>query len=281
MRSDHESTVHTIELNVFGVIWQIACPDRHTFDIVRTNFEALIVDGGDVPPARAITLKKAAGGRRVLHRGGEPPVRLADDYETIYTLEKTITIETQRLRGDLFFIHGAAVELHGRAALLIAPSGHGKSTTTWALVNRGFGYLSDELAPIELTSLTVAPYPHALCLKAEPPAPFLLPPATIRTRSTLHVPTAEIPRLQRDPVPVRAIFFTQFERASMPAVVPLGAGEAAALLYRNGLNQLAHERSGLKAAAQIAQGVQCFRLTTNDLEATCALVHATVTSIAE
>ena len=49
--------------------------------------------------------------------------------------------------------------------LLAGASGNGKSTTAWALLHRGFQYLSDELAPLDLSAMTVHAFPHALCLK--------------------------------------------------------------------------------------------------------------------
>ena len=49
-------------------------------------------------------------------------------------------------------IHAAAVEKHGRAAILPAPPGSGKSTLCAALVSRGWRLLSDELTLVNLGS---------------------------------------------------------------------------------------------------------------------------------
>jgi hypothetical protein len=61
-------------------------------------------------------------------------------------------------------LHAAAAARDGRAAVLAAPSGHGKTVLVGGLVRRGWGYLSDELAPLTLSG-TVLPYPKPLTIK--------------------------------------------------------------------------------------------------------------------
>jgi hypothetical protein len=58
-------------------------------------------------------------------------------------------------------LHAGAVVRAGRATLLVGPSGWGKSTLTLELVRRGWGFLSDDFAPVS-TSGVVAPFPRAV-----------------------------------------------------------------------------------------------------------------------
>jgi len=262
-----------VELEVVGVPWRIACADDESARLLRGNFRELLRrDAAVRDPIESLAIDRGRDTRWCLTHARAPPIPIADSYELLYGVEKTITIATQRHRTDLFFVHAAAVERDGAALLLIAASGGGKSTTTWALINRGFGYLSDELAPISLADMAVHPYPHALCLKQPPPPPFELPRATLATAHTLHVDPARVASIGRVPVPLRAVLFNRFDPASAPALSRIGSGEASAGIYRNGLNPLAHEGAGLAAAAQIAMAVPCFDLVTNDLERTCELV---------
>jgi hypothetical protein len=193
-----------------------------------------------------------------------------DDFEFWLAFEDELTTELQLQRPDLFFVHAGAVEKAGKAALLAAPSGTGKSTLTLALLHAGFRYLTDELAPVDVNNLTVAPYPRALCLKNAPPRPFVLPSATIHANKTLHIPVPALPAAAlSDPVPLAALFFLHRSATPPPSsdscVLEIGKAEAAALLYANALNPLAHAGHGLDAAIQIAQSVPCYQLDCADL----------------
>lgn len=64
-------------------------------------------------------------------------------------------------------VHAAVVEWHGRAMILPAPPGSGKSTLCAALVARGARLLSDELALIDAESRSVIPLPRPISLKNE------------------------------------------------------------------------------------------------------------------
>ncbi len=267
-----------IDLTVFNVRWRILCADHAANDLLRLNFGEFL-SPTSAQPDESIRIEAGTATRwQLVHRDDEP-LPIADTYGLLYCVEKTLTIATQRHRPDLFFLHAAALAIDGNAVLLIASSGSGKSTTAWAMTQRGFSYLSDELAPIDLPAMTVHPYPHALCLKSVPPSPFALPPTTIVTAHTMHVPTDSMANVCRRPTALCAVFFNQYDAsASAPSVRPIGAGEATASIYRNGLNQLAHEGAGLAAAAKIASAGECYQLITNDLDRSCALVLETLQS---
>jgi hypothetical protein len=57
--------------------------------------------------------------------------------------------------------HGAAlVDRAGGGLLLAGPSGHGKSSLSLALVERGFRFLGDDYAPVDLSSGMIWPFPR-------------------------------------------------------------------------------------------------------------------------
>lgn len=84
-----------------------------------------------------------------------------------------------------------------RVVVSVPGARHGKSTTTWGLLHYELQCLSDELAAIDLTTMRVHPFPHALCLKALPPADYPLPEKTIYTARTMHVRTECLPSQRR------------------------------------------------------------------------------------
>lgn len=213
-----------------------------------------------------------------VHRHGCVPEFAEDVGDFLYLFEKDMTVALESIRPELFFLHAAALEYNGGIHLLVAESGGGKSTTAWALLHHGFRYASDELAPVVLESMKILTYPHALCLKSVPPAPYNLPKETLYTERTLHVPVNVLPSLVvKDVLSLQSIFFVKYHAESTaPSIQDVTTAQAGARVYANGLNQLAHPSDGLDAAIQIARHSQCFELHTADLGMTCKLVTETL-----
>jgi hypothetical protein len=209
-------------------------------------------------------------------RSGQETKWTSDEGQFLYELEGDVTVELQLIRRDLFFLHAAVAEVGGKAYLFVAESGGGKSTTLWGLLHHGWRYMSDELAPLALSSLRVHAYQRALCLKSPPPQPYPLPPETISTPRTLHVPVQYLPAVsQQDSCPLMAVYFVKYcPDADRPSIRALSAAESSARLYANALNPLAHPNAGLDGAVQIAKSIPGFALESADLAATCDLVSA-------
>jgi hypothetical protein len=75
--------------------------------------------------------------------------------------------------GSHFLLHAAALaDDRGRATLLAAPSGHGKSSLTLELLDRGLRFLSDDYAPLDPATGEIHPYPRALGLLSDPGPSF-------------------------------------------------------------------------------------------------------------
>jgi len=196
--------------------------------------------------------------------------------EFIFLFEKDMTIELQIIRSDLLFIHSAVLNYKGQGLLLVAPSGTGKSTTSWAMLNSGFNYLSDELAPLDLDTMQVQAYPHALCLKAEPPV-FSLPETSLYTSASIHVPVKSMPVNHHfESVKLSYIFYLEFDaELSEPLISPVSRAQATAQLFSNSLNSLAHDKgdSGMQAAMKVAAAVKNYSLKSNHLVKTCEKIR--------
>jgi hypothetical protein len=65
-------------------------------------------------------------------------------------------------------LHAGAVAHAGRAWLLAGPSGAGKTTLSLALLERGFPLLSDDFAPLELSTGLVHRFPKSLGVREGP-----------------------------------------------------------------------------------------------------------------
>src|SRR5207244_677611 len=77
----------------------------------------------------------------------------------VRALNHEIVMELMLRRRDLFFVHSAVVSNLGSGIALPGASGAGKSTLAFALVRRGYGFLSDELLAYEPLTRTALPFP--------------------------------------------------------------------------------------------------------------------------
>lgn len=257
-----------------GVTVQGSDPDA--LATLRSNFSGMAPSGST--QNLIYDLQRAPDGSiRVVRAGSDVSLRATDMGDLIYQLEADLVVQLQLLRSDLFFLHAAVVTLDGAAHLLVGRSGAGKSTTCWGLQHHGFGYLSDELAPIRMSDMMVHPYPHALCMKSEPPSSYPVPQGGWDTPRGVHIP---ISPHDTDPRPVRSIFIIEYAAGrAQPEIVAIGRAEAAARLYPNALNALAHAGDGLDAVTQIASAVPAFRVECADLGDTCNSILATAQAL--
>jgi hypothetical protein len=265
-----------LALSILGVDALIECVDPGTHALLQAACGGMSASAGS-PAVRYEVSGLDPTSPYIIRRDGETRASAKDDSEFLWALDGDLAIEIQRRRPDLYFVHAAVLELGGRAFMLVAESGAGKSTTAWALLHHGFGYLSDELAPVDLQSLTVEPYLRAVCLKDEPPAPYTLPATALWTSRSIHISTRDLPgRVWREPLGLEGIFFVRYDPdASAPSMRPMTSAEGSVHLYTNTLNALAHTADGLDGAIRIASGRPCFGLVSAEPTATAALVKGT------
>lgn len=70
---------------------------------------------------------------------------------------------------DYFLIHSGSLSTQdGKSLIISAPCGFGKTTLTRELIKKGFNFLSDELAPLNIKTGLIEPYPRGMgVLKAK------------------------------------------------------------------------------------------------------------------
>lgn len=264
-----------LSLDFFGVQAEIATADHDCVELLSGNFS--FFQTNEKTPILKYGVTRSKQGLKIARSTGRA-LQATDDGDFLFQVEKEITIEIQKHRSDLYFLHAAALDYKGLGLILVASSGGGKSTTAWALCHHGFRYLSDELAPIDLHSLEIHPYAHALSLKRAPTSPYLLPDATLRTCRTLHVPVCALPgECSNSATRLAAVFFISYRPGPEPPnAVPISRAEAATRLFVNALNPLAHPGYGLDGVMEIVARCSSFDLVTNDLAQTCAVVKKTM-----
>ena len=259
--------VPALLLTACGRRFQLLSEDSSVIDLLAGVFAGMRAAGAADSSTPTYSIDRYEDGFAI--SGTEPSGFAEDEADLVYHVDKAITLALQHQRPDLFFLHAAALARGSKVAVLAAPPGTGKSTVTLALTGMGLTYLSDELAPIELDTLAIHPYPHGLCLKNVPPPPLQLPSRAIACGARFHVP---MPAPGNGPWTLAALVFLRrdderFERRAITA------GSAAAMMMANALNPLAHEGDGLEAAVRLAGAAPAFEVDVTDLDRAAASIR--------
>lgn len=182
---------------------------------------------------------------------------------------------------QFLIIHAAVVERDGRAAILAAPPGSGKSTLCAGLVNRGWRLFSDELALIDTASGDLIAFPRPICLKNAsidvirafaPAAEFGPMVPDTRKGNIAHM------RPSRNDVSlanVRAlpawIIFPRFQSGATTRLRPMSKATAGWSLANNAFNFSILGETGFDAMTRVVDACAAFELDYGDLEAAADL----------
>lgn len=160
-------------------------------------------------------------------------------------------------RRDLMWMHAGGVERAGRAVIFAGPSGNGKSTMVTLLCERGWRFLSDDIAPVRMNVDEVLPFPQAPRRRIHPGE--TLPPQRIGVLERESV-VIDPNLIQRDPMPIGGIVFPLF-RGDQPAELNrVAPGEAAFKLIRDCTNFADHKEAAVARAAGLARTIPVYEL---------------------
>jgi HprK-related kinase A len=174
-------------------------------------------------------------------------------------------------------IHAAVIEKHGRAAILPAPPGSGKSTLCAALVNRGWRLLSDELALVRISDGSIVPVPRPVSLKNAsidiirryaPDGVFSSPVAdTVKgTVAYMKAPSDSIARASEAARPGWLIF-PEYEPGSSALLRALPRSRAFMQAADNAFNYSVLGLHGFDTLARLIDMTQCYEFTYSALDA--------------
>lgn len=181
----------------------------------------------------------------------------------------------QRCHQYLMF-HSAVLERNGRAMLLPAIPGSGKSTLCAALAFRGWRLLSDEFGLFDLASRCLAPFPRPVALKNEsidvirrfaPEAVLgpLFPKTRKGTVAHLRPPAAAVQRMGEAVRPAWVVF-PKFVKAAPVSIHPVSKAQAFLRLAHNSFNYEITGADGFRAVAEIIRACDCYDLSYGDLD---------------
>ncbi len=178
-------------------------------------------------------------------------------------------------------LHASAVERDGRALLMTGHSGAGKSTLAALLGERGWRFLGDEFALVDLDSGALHPFPRAISLKNEAlhlfdgVEPDRLGPVLAGTPKGrirhLRPATDAIARMDESARPV-LILFPRFGRDLAGEIRPVGAAEVFVRLTQASTNYVALGERGFDALSALVTGVPARAIDYPDTGTAVALV---------
>jgi HprK-related kinase A len=173
-------------------------------------------------------------------------------------------------------IHAAVVERGGRALILPAPPGSGKSTLCAALINRGWRLLSDELALYDIGSRRVYGMARPVNLKnqsiaivhAHTPQAVISAPVADTSKGTVALmkpPAASVLR-SREPALPAWIVLPRYQEGSEPLLDPHEKARTFMLLAEQCFNYDIHGRAGFDAIGDLVETCDCYQFTYSRLD---------------
>ncbi|MHB8765322.1 MAG: PqqD family peptide modification chaperone [Deferrisomatales bacterium] len=184
---------------------------------------------------------------------------------------------------DRLLLHAAVVVRDGRALMLPAETGRGKTTLAAAFAARGWTLYSDELAVLAPPDLAVHPFPMPLGVKQGSAGALerFFPGLAARPYSLradgkrvhyLCPPAASLPPAGAA-APVAVIAFPRFEAGAPARLTPLDAPAALERLVATGSSERPLTAADVGTLVGLADGVPCVDLAFGDLGAAVAAVE--------
>jgi len=177
---------------------------------------------------------------------------------------------------DCLIIHAAVLERNGRALILPAPPGSGKSTLCAALAHRGWRLLSDELCLIQLADGLLQPLPRPISLKnASIPLmqaylgdAVFSPPVADTVKGTvahLQAPAASVARAAERAAP-GWIVFPRYQAGADTELAPLSKAGTVLRMAQNSFNYSLLAERGFDAMTDAVGASHCYSFVYSQLD---------------
>jgi HprK-related kinase A len=177
---------------------------------------------------------------------------------------------------QFLIIHAAVVEKGGRALLLPAPPGSGKSTLCAGLVHRGWRLLSDELALVDMDSGLVRGMARPVNLKNQSinvirrfaPQAVMTPPVADTQKGTVALmqPPGESVRRVHEPAKPTWIVLPKYAADHAGLLQGHSKARTFLLMAEQSFNYDVHGLRGFEAMSALLDRCDCMQFTYGQLE---------------
>jgi HprK-related kinase A len=278
---------HAIALQVGPVGFRIGSHWRGPIDALRRLY------AGYPEPDGACEFTVRLEAERPWRRWARPAVAIRGDFvlpdaaplplaQGLLAAEMGMNLQMALGQRRFLLLHAASVERGGRALLMTGHSGAGKSTLAALLGERGWRFMGDEFALLDLADGRLHPFPRAVSLKNEAAGLFagadparLGPVLTGTPKGTIrHLrPNREALARMDEPAEPALILFPRFGRDLDPAVREVGAAEAFMRLTQASTNYVALGERGFEALTRLVSTVPAKAIDYSSTEEAEALVE--------
>jgi len=173
-------------------------------------------------------------------------------------------------------LHAAVVEKEGRAVIMPAAPGSGKSTLCSALILRGWRLLSDEMAMVRLSDGLITPIPRPVSLKNES-IPLLqnFSPGSFISRPTFDTAKGTVAHLKPPTDSVAAadtvvkpawIIAPKYIPAATAILQPSTKGKTMLMAVQNSFNYSVLGSRGFDALVSLVDCCQCYHYSYSSLD---------------
>jgi len=225
------------------------------------------------PPAN---LRRWVAPQLLFDFDGMPPFRPLPRAQAFPMLEWGLNWCVSSYAHQYLIFHAAVIEQHGRALILPAPPGSGKSTLCAGLIHRGWRLLSDELTLLEPLTLSIVPLARPVSLKnvsidviREFSAEAAFGPIvkdTIKGAVAHMKPPVDSVRRANEKALPRWIVWPRYEAGAQGLLVPWPKSRSFMRLAENAFNAAEHGKTGFEAMANLIDRCECYEFVYSDLE---------------
>jgi hypothetical protein len=264
--------MHQVHVAFASLVVMVQSDYPRVAEELREIFGPMVVCDASATPVARVRVGRLGDGFMVDDPTSADGSSADDESSAAREAYHAVVKQLMRERRDLVWLHGAVVGCGGRAHILCGPSGVGKSTLVDDLVQRGWSYLSDEIAAIDPSSCLAYPFPltpqrriaHGT-VRVDADAVHRVP------KIAVDVPTE---RIARAPSPVAALQLLRQRHDGGPtASTGCAPGQAVLHLLRNSLNDTCEREQEIAGLSRLVSHVHSSQLAYSSLSSAAQHIH--------